>query len=96
MATRQANRARRRARAISGKKHPVSRTSRRRVAAKRASAPRISRSRLRMLKDDLDRARDVVSETVDTFWITPEHDIREVLARTQHKIGRVTKTLTRA
>ena len=64
--------------------------------ARFAGAPKISRSRLQMLKDDLDRTRDAVTETVDRFWITPGHDIRQMLARTQHKIGRVAETLSRA
>ena len=96
MATTRRSRTTRRVRAISRKKRPTSRTSRRHAVAKRAGAPKISRSRLQMLKDDLDRTRDAMTETVEKFWITPEHEIRQMLGRTQHKIGRVAETLSRA
>jgi hypothetical protein len=49
-----------------------------------------------MLRDALHSARDAMSETVERFWITPEHDIRETLATTQRKIGKVADTLNRA
>ncbi|MGE5734977.1 MAG: hypothetical protein ACM34E_07800 [Acidobacteriota bacterium] len=81
---------------ISRKKHPTSRKSRRHVAAKRASAPKISRTRLRSLRDELDVARDAVTDTFHKFWIIPERDIRETLAATQQKIGRAVDMLKRA
>lgn len=49
-----------------------------------------------MLREALDDARDAMSETVERFWITPEYDIRETLATTERKIGRVADTLSRA
>ena len=88
--------------------HSRSKRSRKGVAAKRARvkrsralvqarrAPRISRSRLRTIREDLDGTRNTVSETVQDFWIIPEGDIRETLTRTQHKIGRAVDALKRA
>jgi hypothetical protein len=58
--------------------------------------PRISRARLRSLREDLDSTRAVMSDTVDNFWIDSEHDIRERLARTEQKIGRAVKMLAKA
>jgi hypothetical protein len=58
--------------------------------------PRISRTRLRDLREDLDSTREVMSDTVDNFWIDSEHDIRERLARTEQKIGRAVKVLAKA
>ncbi len=48
--------------------------------------PRISRKRLRDLREDLDAARNTMSVTVRKFWITSEHDIRDTLAQAEQKI----------
>ena len=98
-----------RARAVRRKKHHNSRMSRRNLGTKRARlkrsrshvqgrnrGPRISRTRLRGLRDDLDGMRNTVTDTFDKFWIIPEQDIRETLARTQRKIGRAVDMLKRA
>jgi hypothetical protein len=55
--------------------------------------PRISRMWLRSLREDLDNTRNAMSDTVDKFWITSEHDIRDTLAKTQQKIGRAVNML---
>lgn len=89
------NRATVRTRTLHRRKHPTSRTS----GAKRATtrtAPRISRTRLRDLRDELDITRSAVTDAFDKFWIIPERDIRETLAATQRKIGKVVDTLRRA
>ena len=49
---------------------------------------RISRARLRSLRDDLAGTRNAVSDLHENFWLTSGQDIREMLARTQHKIAK--------
>lgn len=99
----------RRGKAISGKSARSSRSSRSNVDAKRAhtkrprthvgrrsGGPKISRARLRMLRDDLDRLRNTMTDTWDNFWVVSEHDIRETLGRTQQKIGNAVELLKTA
>lgn len=57
---------------------------------------RISRSRLRSLREDLDRTRIAVNDLHEKFWVTSEQDIREMLAQTQKKIGRAVDALESA
>ncbi len=65
-------------------------------ARAKSSAPRISRARLRNLREDLDTTRDAVTDTVHRFWIIPEGDILQTLAATQQKIGRAVEALRTA
>jgi len=58
--------------------------------------PRISRARLRMVREDLDATRNTITDTFVKFWTTSEQDIRNTLARTQQKIGRAVDMLKRA
>jgi hypothetical protein len=93
---------------VARKGHGRSTLSRKRLAAKRARvkrsralvqarrAPRISRARLRMIREDLDGTRNTMTDTVQDFWLIPEGDIRKTLARTQQKIGRAVDALKRA
>jgi hypothetical protein len=64
------------------------------VQARRA--PRISRAKLRMIREELDGTRNTVIDTVQDFWMIPEGDIRDTLASTQQKIGRAVDALKRA
>lgn len=57
---------------------------------------RISRARLRSLRDDLAGTRNAVSDLHENFWLTSGQDIREMLAKTQHKIARAIGALERA
>ena len=99
----------RRGKAISRRNASSSRSSRSIVAAKRAhtkrprthvgrrsGGPKISRARLRVLRDDLDRLRNTMTETWDNVWVVSEHDIRETLGRTQQKIGNAVDLLKTA
>ncbi len=63
---------------------------------KHASTPRISRARLRTMRDELNAAHDAVTDTVHNFWIIPDGDIRETLAATQKKVARAVAILRRA
>jgi hypothetical protein len=72
------------------------RVRRSRALVRAARAPRISRARLRMIREDLDGTRNTMTDTVQDFWMIPEGDIRETLARTQQKIGRAVDALKRA
>ena len=93
-------------RVVRGKKRHTPSASRRTSAQKRTrlkrshahvlARPRISRARLRFLRDDLDGARNTMSDTFEKFWIIPEHDIRETLARTHRRIKRAVDMLSRA
>lgn len=49
-----------------------------------------------MLWDELDGTRNTVTDTFDKFWIIPQHDIRETLAKTQQKIRRAVDMLSKA
>jgi hypothetical protein len=57
---------------------------------------RISRARLRNLRHDLEGTRNAVTDLHENFWITSEQDIREMLQKTEQKIGRVMGELDRA
>jgi hypothetical protein len=57
---------------------------------------RISRARLRNLRHDLEGTRNAVTDLHENFWITSEQDIREMLQKTEQKIGRVMGALDRA
>ena len=72
------------------------RVARSRKLVRAARAPRISRAKLRMIREDLDGTRKTVTDTVQDFWIIPEGDIRQTLARTQQRIGRAVDTLKKA
>lgn len=74
---------------------PRTKRSRTRVQVK-YRGPRISQTRLRSVREDLANTRDLMSDTVDNFWIESEHDIRERLAKTEQKIGRAVKMLAKA
>ncbi len=82
---------------------------RRHLAAKRAGmsksrvrikvkyrGPRISRARLRTMREDLAGTQNAVSNAFEKFWTTPETHIRETLANTQRKIGRAVQMLQKA
>ncbi len=58
--------------------------------------PKISQTRLRSVREDLDNTREVMSNTVDNFWVDSEQDIRDRLAKTEQKIGRAVKVLAKA
>jgi hypothetical protein len=97
-----------RGRSVAQKRHGRSQGRRKTLAAKRARvkrtralvqarrAPRISRAKLRMIREELEGTRNTVTDAVQDFWMTPEGDIRETLARTQQKIGRAVDALKRA
>ena len=51
---------------------------------------------MRILRDDLDSTRTLVADTVRRFWVIPEGDIRELLARTNATIGKAVEMLKRA
>jgi len=57
---------------------------------------RISRARLRNLRHDLEGTRNAVTDLHENFWITSEQDIREMLQKTEQKIGRVMGALDKA
>ena len=62
----------------------------------RYRGPRISRARLRTMREDLAGTQNAVSDTFEKFWTTPETHIRETLAKTQKKIGRAIQMLQKA
>jgi hypothetical protein len=62
----------------------------------RRRCPKVSRTRLRIVRDELENTRTALSETVRMYWIISEHDIRGRLAHTEKLIGRVVNVLTKA
>jgi hypothetical protein len=57
---------------------------------------RISRARLRTMREDLAGTQNAVSNAFEKFWTTPETHIRETLAKTQQRIGRAVRLLQKA
>ena len=90
-----ANRATVRTGTLHRRKHP-STASRTHAKSRRRSGPRISRTRISMLRDELNATREVINDTFHQFWIVPESDIRETLAATQRRIGKAAEMLARA
>jgi hypothetical protein len=58
--------------------------------------PRMSRTRLQNMREDLQRTKKAVTEVIEKFWIIPEGEIRETLAQTEKKIDRAVKVLQHA
>jgi hypothetical protein len=88
---------RRNSTSVRGKSTKGSRLKKSRThAVLRYRGPRISRTRLRRVRDDLDQSRTTMSETARKFWIMSEHDIREILTKTEQKIGRAVNMLGNA
>lgn len=95
-----------RGRATKGKRRVGSAQHRisRRSHLKRSGIPRrvkyrgarISRARMRGLRNDLNRTRATVVDLHENFWVISEQEIREILAKTQEKIGRAVNLLRRA
>jgi hypothetical protein len=51
---------------------------------------------LRNLRHDLEGTRNAVTDLHENFWVTSEQDIREMLEKTEQKIGRVMGALDKA
>ncbi len=62
----------------------------------RRRCPKVSRSRLRTVRDELENTQTVLNETLRMYWFTPEHDVRSRLAHTEKLIGRTVKVLAKA
>jgi hypothetical protein len=54
---------------------------------------KISLTRVRGLRDDLDRTRATDADLHDNFWVISEQDIREILGKTHEKISRAVDLL---
>ncbi len=84
-------------RTLHRKKHlRPSTTTRAHAQSRRQRGAKLSRMRIHKLHDELNATRDVITDTVRRFWTIPEGDIRDTLAATQHRIGKVLKTLGKA
>src|SRR5689334_4197911 len=88
-----ANRKQRRRNSASKRTRAAS--SRSKVQVKQRS-PRISRTRLQNMRQDLQGTKKAVTEVIEKFWIIPEGEIRETLAQTEKKIDRAVKVLEHA
>jgi hypothetical protein len=60
------------------------------------TGPKISRNRLQTLREDLDSTRNAVTTAFDDFWVIPQHDLRETLAKTQKRIKKAVGVLKNA
>jgi len=91
-----------RAKANRKQRHRNSAAKRTRAASSRARAevkyrgPKISRTRLQNMREDLRGTKKAVTEVIEKFWIMPEGEIRETLAQTEKKIDRAVKVLEHA
>ena len=62
----------------------------------RPKQPRISRTKLQGLRDNLDHTQVALDETLDRFWIVPESDVRGTLAHTKKQIAKAVSLLNKA
>lgn len=62
----------------------------------RYRGPKISRTRVQFLRDDLDSTRMLVADTVRRFWVIPDGEIREMLAKTNANISKAIEMLKKA
>ncbi len=62
----------------------------------RPKQPRISRSRLQTLCDNLNDTQIALDESLDRFWIVPESDVRGTLAYTKNQIHKALALLRKA
>ncbi len=65
-------------------------------AQRRSKQPRISRTKLRSLRDNLDHTQVALDDTLDRFWIVPESDVRGTLAHTKKQIAKAVTLLSKA
>ncbi len=71
-------------------------SARQKLVETRRRCPKVSRSRLRTVRDELANTRSALNETLSVYWLTPENDIRGRLAHTEKLIGKAVKVLTKA
>ncbi len=71
-------------------KRPVARKHRSRPC------PKISRSRLRVLRENLDETRTSLTETLRFYWAIPETDVRSAIADTNKVISQAVNMLAKA
>ncbi len=77
-------------------KRKASVPARQRLIEIRRRCPKVSRSRLRSVRDELASTRTALSETLHMFWFVPENDIRIRLAHTEKLISRAVDVLSKA
>ena len=65
-------------------------------AQRRSKQPRISRTKLQSLRDNLDHTQVALDETLNRFWIVPESDVRGTLAHTKKQIAKAVTLLSKA
>lgn len=63
---------------------------------RRRTGPKISRTRLQNLQEELDRTRNAVTTAFEDFWVIPQFDLRETLAKTQKRIEKAVDVLKNA
>ncbi len=71
-------------------------STRQKLIEARRRCPKVSRSRLRSVRDDLATTRTALTETLHRYWLVPEHDIRGKLAHTEKLIGKAVEVLSKA
>jgi len=71
-------------------------SARQQLVATQRRCPKVSRSRLRDMRDELEGTRTVLSETLRSYWVIPEHDVRLRLAATEKLIGKAVQVLRKA
>jgi hypothetical protein len=65
-------------------------------AQHRPKQPRISRTKLQTLRENLDNTQVALNETLDRFWIVPESDVRGTLVHARKQISKAVTLLSKA
>ncbi len=72
-------------------------TNRQRTHAKhRSNRSGVSRAKLETVRENLEGTQAALDDTLNRFWIVPEHDVLGTLARTKRRIGKAVTLLRKA
>ncbi len=79
-----------------GTRKGISKQPRKQRAHAQHRQPRISRTKLQTLRDNLDQTQLALDETLNSFWTVPESDVRGTLAHTKKQIEKAVSLLNKA
>ncbi len=77
-------------------KRKLTASTRQKLIETRRRCPKVSRSRLRSVRDELATTRTALTETLHMYWLVPESDIRGKLRHTEKLIGKTVDVLSKA
>ncbi len=70
-------------------------STRQQLIQTRRRCPKVSRSKLRGMRDELQKTRSALTDTLRVYWITPESELRGRMAQTERLIGKAVQVLTK-